>query len=138
MNINDLTIQEWQKLIQDSFLAKDQMARLSGMLVESGGATKEFEDLFDTMLSDATDGVAEKYEKTLGNFESAAGAADSEYANKKKELENALEKDLAGVDDDEKRDGILDAYYAEADKLMDEHEAGLKKSFQQAARSTLS
>jgi hypothetical protein len=137
MNINDLTTEEWQNLIRDSFLADDQMAQLSGMLVESHGATQEFEDLFDKMLSDATNVVAEKYDKTSTQFESAINVVDSVYESKKKRLEGDLEKNLTGAKEDEQRDAILDDYYARADKLMDEHEAGLKTAFEQAVEGAL-
>ena len=124
----------WHAAVQKSFLATEAKARLLEML-QTSGATDEFIDAFDTMLADATDVVSEQCEATLQKFESAADALGAEYRSKNKSLGEKLKKDFAEAESAKKRDAVMDAYYAASEKLMEWHEAALKKTSEEILRS---
>jgi len=134
--MSTILIAEWQDTVKKSFLAEEQKSQLLRM-PEAADITQEFVDRFDTMLADAIDAIAATYEKALNELEHAAGPLDAQYREKKKTLDDRLETDLARTDDGKKRDALLDAYYAEVDKLMDWHTKETKKACEQMLRSAI-
>lgn len=115
------TTEEYKKIIQESFLSKQDKEILHQQL-ENNGVTKAFIKLFNDLLIAETDARIALYEKSVDAYESECSILEEKYAERRLELEKKLDEIISSLDRNEleKKKSVFDTYYADLKKLQEE------------------
>lgn len=117
-----------KKLIENSFLSKDEKSELLKQL-ESKGSGVAFFGAFNDLLKKAIDRADGDLKKTIGEIDRLEERLDDRITGEKERIEENMEKELSAVDPADKntKNRIWDEYYDNLDRLGTSYERGVKE-----------